>query len=234
MFIWRILFIIACVIFITTVILLNVFRFRKNVYFRNFQKQDFINDKIEGGIKNEYYLTDIDTAKYIKRYALRRSKYDKAIICNYAQPFKYISFYIVCYNKRRKVVNVLQIVEKNTNTSSKIINLDSNTDKVNIYIKKVEDVELNTNVIGTISIGKIKGFSFISAFMLFSLLFMIRHIAIEFLGNKALAYMESIWNYLAIIIIFAISILYFFIMYFFMKKRNCKNRNGGALEYEFY
>ncbi|MCR5461759.1 MAG: hypothetical protein K6E87_01700 [bacterium] len=234
MLIWRILFLVACFIFVTTIIMLNAFKFRKNHYFREYQKQEFLSDKIEAGIKNEFYLTDMETAKYIKRYAIRKSKYDKAIICNYTKPFKYISFFVVCYNKKKKVVNVLEIVEKNTNQSSKIINLSSNTDSVNIYIKKAEDVELNTNVISTISVSNIKRFSFVSAFTLFSFLFMIRHLAIECLRDKALVYMESLWNYISILAIFAISILYFFIMLFFMKRRNSKNRNGGALEYEFY
>ena len=234
MLIWRILFLIACFIFVTTVIILNAFKFRKNHYFREYQKQEFLSDKIEAGIKNEFYLTDMETAKCIKRYAIRKSKYDKAIICNYTKPFKFISFFVVCYNKKRKVVNVLEIVEKNTNQSSKIINLSSNTDSVNIYIKKAEDVELNTNVISTISVSNIKRFSFVSAFTLFSFLFMIRHLAIECLRDKALVYMESLWSYISILAIFAISILYFFIMLFFMKRRNSKNRNGGALEYEFY
>lgn len=234
MLIWRILFLVACFIFVTTIIILNAFKFRKNHYFRKYQKQEFLSDKIEAGIKNEFYLTDMETAKYIKRYAIRKSKYDKAIICNYTKPFKYISFFVVCYNKKKKVVSVLEIVEKNTNQSSKIINLSSNTDSVNIYIKKAEDVELNTNVISTISVSNIKRFSFVSAFTLFSFLFMIRHLAIECLRDKALVYMESLWNYISILAIFAISILYFFIMLFFMKRRNSKNRNGGALEYEFY
>ena len=234
MLMWRIVFLIACFIFVTTIIILNAFKFRKNVYFREFQKQEFISDKIEAGIKNEYYLTEMETAKYIKRYALRKSRYDKAIICNYTKPFKYISYYVVCYSKKKKVLNVLEVVEKNTNNSSKVINLNSATDKVNIYIKKAEDVELNTNVIRTISVSNIKRFAFISSFTVLSFLFIIRHIAIELLGNKALAYTESLWNYLSIVFIFAIAIAYFFIMYFFMKKRNSKNRNGGALEYEFF
>ena len=234
MLIWRIMFLIACFIFVTTIILLRVFKFRKNVYFKEYQEQEFLSDKIEAGIKNEFYLTEMETAKWIKRYAIRKSKYDKAIICNYTKPFKYISYYIVCYNKRKKVINVLEVVEKNTNQSSKIINLNSNTDTVNIYIKKADDLELNTNVISTISVSNIKRFSFISAFALFSFLFIIRHLAIECLTNKALAYMESIWNYLGIGIILFISIVYFFIMYVFTKRRNCKNRNGGALEYEFF
>lgn len=234
MFIWRILFVIACVIFLTTIIILKVFKFRKNVYFREYQKQEFISDKIEAGIKNEFYLTDMETAKYIKRYALRKSKYDKAIICNYTKPFKDISFFVICYNKRKKVIGVLEVSEKNTNQSSKIINLNSATDTVNIYIKKAEDVELNTNVISPISVSNIKRYSLVSAFTLFSFLFMIRHLAIECLTNKALAYMESAWNYIGIAIIFAITVFYFFIMFVFMKRRNSKNRNGGALEYEFF
>ena len=234
MLIWRIIFLIACFIFVSTIIILNVFKFRKNVYFREFQKQEFISDKIEAGIKNEYYLTEMETAKYIKRYALRKSRYDKAIICNYTKPFKYISYYVVCYNKKKKVLNVLEVVEKNTNNSSKIINLNSATDKVNIYIKKAEDLELNTNVIRTISVSNIRRFALISSFTVLSFLLIIRHIAIELLGNKALAYTETLWSYLSIGIIFVIAISYFFIMYYFMKKRNSKNRNGGALEYEFF
>jgi len=234
MLLWRILFVLAIIVFTTTVILLNILKCRKNLYFRDYQTQDFISEKIEGGIKNLFYLTDIETGKYIKRYALRKSRYDKALICNYAKSFKYISFYVICYNKKQKPIDVLEVIEENTNNSSKIINLDKNTDTVNIYIKKAENVEFNTNVIIPISISKIKKFALISSIMLFSLLFMIRHIVIEFLGNKSLPYLESIWNGLGILIILAISIMYFFLAYVLMKKRNCKNRNGGALEYEFF
>ena len=235
MMLWNIMFIISLVIFVISFVLLIIFRFRKNYYFRDYQDQDLMKVSIEGGVKNHYYLTDVDTAKYIKRYALRKSRYDKALICNYANPFKYISYYVVCYSKGKKIINVLEVTEENTNNSSKIINLNKGTDIVNIYIKKAENVELNTNVIRTLSKSKIRAFVALSSVSVFTFLFCIRHLLIVLIArNKALPYMEDIFNYISIIAIFVITILYFALTYFFMKKRNCENRNGGALEYEFF
>ena len=44
--------------------------------------------------------------------------YDKFIVCNYLKPYKKISYFIYCYNKKGKIISIVKFQEKNTNNSS--------------------------------------------------------------------------------------------------------------------
>ena len=232
---WRISVIVALGIFLICLFILGVFKFRKNLYYKAFVQDDnFKTDKV-GGTKNKYFLVLSDTKKYIKRYVIRKSVYENSFICNFNKQYKSITYYIVCYGFGRRVIEVIKVTEKNTNNSSKIIALKQACKNVNIVIRDVDGLLLNTNVIKPLPLKKIKLFALYSGIALMCGLYIVRHIALEIiLGQYCKPYLDGIYNLISIVVILLISLAYYFMSVSTMKKRNCKNRNGGALEYEFF
>lgn len=232
---WRYSALIALAVFAFALLVLMLFRFRKNYYYKAFVQDDnFKTDKV-GGTKNKYYLVVSDTKKYIKRYVIRKSVYENSFICNFNAPYKSITYFLVCYGLGKKVLEVIQVTEKNTNNSSKIIALSRACRNVNIIIRDVDGLELNTKAIKPLPIRKIKLFSLFSGLALMSGLYVVRHIALELiLGKYCKPYLDGIYNLIGIGAILLITIIYYCMCVSTMRKRNCKNRNGGALEYEFF
>lgn len=235
MYAWRLSALIALGLFIFALFILAVFRFRKNLYFKAFVKDDNFKTDSVGGTKNKYYLVLSDTKKYIKRYVIRKSVYENSFICNFNESYKSITYYIVCYLTKKRVLEVIEVTEKNTNNSSKIIALSRACKYVNIVIKNVDGVELNTNVIKPLPLKKIKLFSLFSGLAIMSSLYFVRHLLLEIiLGKFCKPYLDGIYNLIGILVILVITILYYFMSVNTMRRRNCRNRNGGALEYEFF
>lgn len=232
---WRISVLIALIVFVAAIVVLIVFRFRKNVFFKSYVADDnFKNDRV-GGTKNRYFLVLSDTKKYIKRYVIRKSAYENSFICNFNQPYKTITYYIVCYGFNNKPFDVIEVRENNTNNSSKIIALSRACKNVNIVIKSVEGIELNTNVIKPLTIKKIRLYSLVSGLALMSGLYAVRHFLLELvLGKYCKPYLDGIYNLIAIVVIILITIIYYFMSVATMRRRNCRNKNGGALEYEHF
>ena len=232
---WRYSALIALAVFVLSLLILGLFKFRKNLYYKAYVQDDnFKTDKV-GGTKNKFYLVVSDTKKYIKRYVIRKSVYENSFICNFNRPYKSITYYIVCYGLGKHVIEVIQVTEKNTNNSSKIIALSRACRNVNIIIRDVEGLELNTKVIKPLPIRKIKLYSIFSGLALLSGLYFVRHIILELiLGKYCKPYLDGIYNLIGIAAILLIAILYYFMSVSTMRKRNCRNRNGGSLEYEFF
>ena len=232
---WRISVYVALAIFAISILILVIFRFRKNLYYKTYVADDnFKTDKV-GGTKNKYYLVVSDTKKYIKRYVIRKSVYENSFICNFNKPYSSITYFIVCYGYGRKVVEVIEVTENNTNNSSKIIALSNLCKTVNVVVKSVDGVELNTKVIKPLPLSKIRLFTIFSDLAIVSALYCVRHLALEIiLGKYCKPYLDGIYNLIGIAAILLIGIIYYFMCIATMRKRNCKNRNGGALEYEFF
>ena len=232
---WRMSALVALGVFLLALLILGIFKFRKNYYFKAFVQDDnFKTDKV-GGTKNKYFLVLSDTKQFIKRYVIRKSVYENSFICNFNRPYKSITYYIVCYGFGNHVVEVIEVTENNTNHSSKIIALSRACKNVNVIVKNVEGLELNTNVIKPLPLKKIKLYSLFSGFALMSALYAVRHLVLELiLGKYCKPYLDGIYNLIGIVVILLISVAYYFMSVSTMRKRNCRNRNGGALEYEFF
>lgn len=234
MMLWRVLCIIAIVIFITSVIIIVTKGLLRNNYYHDFKEDELLKETRSVNSKNKIFFTSGHTRKYIKRYALCHSAYDKYLICDFNQKYRYISFYVICYNSRKKIKDVLFITESNTNLTSKIISLSTKTKHINIVVKSIDGVDINTNVIKPLSIRKIQAYSLFNSIAFFSLLFIIRHIIIEVLGQEYKeAFLSHIYNILFILGILLLSLINYVYTSHSLRKKNSKYASGGSLEYEF-
>ena len=217
------------------VIFLMIRKYRKNIYYKEYKEDDLFDRQNDYNTKNEYYLVCNESRDYIKRYVIRKSTYEKSLVCNFTKKFGYISYFIVCYGGGKKPISVMRIVERKTSLSSKIIALPKGTKKINIFIQRADDDELNSNIIKPISKMNITLYSIFSSIALFTGLYGIRYIALSLILTKFFVpYLNTFWNYIGIAIMAAIAIVYLLISLSSLILKNTKNRKGGALEYEFF
>lgn len=235
MTLWRTLVLIAFIVLVLIILLLIFEGFLKNRYFHEFKKDELLKKTKSINSKNLIFFTSGETRKYIKRYVLCRSAYDKYIICDYNDKYYEISFYVILYNWRNKPIAVYDITEKNTEKTSKIISVSNNCKFVNVVVKRVNDLEINTNVIKPLSIRKIQLYSLFQSLAIFLGLFIANELIVEIFGGVfKQSYLNSIYNHLFIIAIGVIALINWVVTAKALRKRNCKYTNGGSLEYEFF
>lgn len=235
MTLWRTLSLIAFILLVLIILLLIFEGFLKNRYFHEFKKDELLKKTKSVNSKNLIFFTSGETRKYIKRYVLCRTAYDKYVICDFNDKYKFISFYIILYNWRNKAIAVYDITENDTAKTSKIISVTNNCKFVNIVIKKVDDLEINTNVIKPLTTRKIQLFSFFQSIAIFLGLFVANQLIIELFGGPfKRIYLDGIYNYIAIFLMAIISIINYVVTSKALRKKNSKYTSGGSLEYEFF
>ena len=149
--------------------------------------------------------------------------------------YKIISYYVVAYSKNKKVIDVVEVTEKPYGASSRVISVNRNASYVNIFVKNVDGLEINTNVIKPIPVRKIKYYTACTTVTIFSTLFAVRHLVIlAMCGLHAKDFMYSDVNYIMLAITLVISLLYWLFATISLRKKNHLNRRGGSHEYEFF
>ena len=232
---WNALLIISLILLVGIIVVLIVFRFRKNYYYVAFSKDTLLKTTDDMGIKNHIYSTHGQTAEYIKKYIIRKSVHDDSLVCNFTRGYDEIQYYVIQYNKREKPINVKHIIENNTNHSSKIIVLKKNCMYVNIVIKRVDGLDINTRVIMPISMKNIRWYSLCASAAIFtSSLAISISIAKIVCGIYAKAFLNSPYHLIGVGAILIFAVVYYFISVLNLRRKNSKLRNGGALEYEFF
>lgn len=232
---WRIMCLISIVILVIVLFILVKKNFIKNTYFHEFRKDELYKSTKSKDSINSIYSTCGQTRKYIKRYALTKTNQDRFLVCNYNEDFESISYYIMVYDKKGKVLEVLEVNDTNTSNTSRVLGLHRKCSDVNIYIRSVDNVDINSQIIKPLTKFKINIYSIFSSFAVFLFLFSFRHLIIEIIGTfYAKEYLNSYFNYIAIAVCFLITLLYFVFTIIKLRRRNVKNRNGGALYYEFF
>ena len=134
-FIWRLLSAISAALFLALSVLSLCLRLLKNVYYHDFQDDEFIKDVQTESSKNSIYFTSGETRKYIKKYVICKTLYDKFLVCNFNENFKSISYFVVQYSSRKSVIGVLRVNEQATGDSSKVIALNRRCARVNVIIE---------------------------------------------------------------------------------------------------
>ena len=232
---WEILSAVSLGIFVLTFIFLCVRQYRKNKFYKSFHHDELFKTDKEGGSNNGYYYTSAETRGYIRRYVIRKNIYEKSLICNYDHEYTEVTFFVVCYDFRRKVRDVLEITERDTTKTSKIIPLDERTKYVNIYIKKVDGKEINGRIIRPIPAPKIRLWAFFSSLCIFTFLFTLSHVLIYFISPlHRRQFYNSVINYIIIGTAAVIALIYFFLVLICYRKKNSKTREGGSIEYEYF
>lgn len=234
MTLWNTLCIVSAIVFVVAILILIVFNFRKNVYYKPYEADELYKTTIDAGVKNYIYSTHAETKEYIKRYVIRKSAYDNSIICNFNKNYEQITYFVIQYSRRNKVLSVTEVTERKTNNSSKIITICKRCKNVNIVVKSVEGLELNTRMILPLSTAKIRLFSLFSTLAFLSALFVVRHILVIIICYYySKTFFETIYNYISLIAIFGFSLAYYVLNVLTLRKKSAKSRNGGALEYDF-
>ena len=234
-FIWRILCLAFAALFVIGIIVLLCSRLLRNKYYRDYTDDELIRKTKTTNARNRIYFTSGETKKYIKKYVVCKTAYDKYVVCNFVKKFSSVSYFVVEYNLRKKVIGVKKSVELNTGDSSKVVSLSKHCAHVNIVIASADGVQINTEVIRPLSLAKIRLYAFLKSFVVFAGLFVARHILVEVLGGIYMQfYLASLMNYIAVGASFVLCVLYYFItVVCFRRKNNKARRSGGALEYEF-
>jgi len=241
MLIWRILCLISAVFFVAGVIVLLVTNLTKNKYYRNYHEDELLKKEKSTNSVNSIYLTSGETKKFIKKYVVCKSAYEKYLVCNFAQAFNEIKFYVAQFSRRRKVISVLEVTQRDvTGNSSKIIALRKSCAHVNVVVGSVDGLVINQSYIRPISMVRLRLYAFLKSFVIFTALFVLRHVIIEVIGGSyiygkdvAIQYLNNSLNYIAVGASFALAALGYLITVLCYRRKNGKALNGGALEYEF-
>ena len=232
--IWRILSLASAVLFVVGVVALVCLRLLKNKYYQEYREDELFRSVKTSNSKNSIYLTSGETAKFIKKYVICKTVYERFLVCNFTRRFEEISFFVVQYNKRKKAIGALRITQRDTKDASGVIALDKGCHYVNIVIAKAEETEINANVIRPLAMSRVHLHAAIKGFLLFLSLFVIRHAVLELFGGiYTLQYLENYLNYAAIGGTFVLSLLYYFVEVGCFRRKNLSRLNGGAIEYEF-
>ena len=235
MVLWNTLLIISLSLLVISCLVLLIFKFRKNVYYKVFVEDELFESTYTSGVKTRYFFSPIETRPYISRYVIRSSSFEKALVCNYAKEFKFISYHVVCYSKKKKVIDIVEVNEIPNSHTSRIIPLHRKCRYVNIYVKSADGFVLNSSVVRPIPRKKISLYSFISSVAVFNILFILRHLLIVVLASEnAKDYMFSILNYAAIAIIVLITLFYFGVSMLTLRNNNKKYNYGGMVDHEFF
>ena len=224
----------SALIFIAGIFILIIKKFLKNKYYHVYTADELLkSSKLTNG-KNSVYFTSGETRDYIGKYAICRTEFDKYLVCQFTKKFNEIRYFVLEYTAHGRVLAVQQIDEYNTGLNSKIITLHKRCASVNVVIAKVDDMEINTDVIRPLSRRNIRVYAFVKSFTLFAFLFVVRHIAIEILCKDALGlYLKDMLNYISVGVCFICGLLSYLVTVLCFRRKNVKALNGGAVEYEF-
>ena len=232
--IWRILCTVSAGLFLLGVIVLLCTRLLKNKFYQEFREDELLKTVKTSNSKNSIYLTVGETAKFIKKYVICKTVYEKYLVCNFTKKFDEISFFVVEYTRRRRAFNVLKITQRSTDDASRVIALSKKCKFVNIVICKADENEINDNAIRPLSMTRVRIHAAIKGFMLFLALFVVRHAIVELFGGiYTLQYLENYINFVIIGGSFVLSVIYYFVDVLCFRRRNLNMINGGAIEYEF-
>ncbi len=88
-------------------------------------------------------FVDPITSKYIDRYTIIQSGRQKSCIVQYDTSKKNIKYYIYVYKKNIKIIEVLEIVERNCSSVSSEILLPKKCSKINIKVVEVDGQVVN-------------------------------------------------------------------------------------------
>lgn len=232
--IWRIACLVSAGLFLVGLVALLCARLLRNKYYHTYTEDELMRKTKTTNSKNSIYFTSGETKKYIKKYVVCKSAYDKYVVCNFAKKFSSVSYYVVEYNALKKVIAVKKVSEYKTGESSKVISLNRHCAYVNVVICAADGVQINTDVIRPLSLTKIRLYSFLRSLVVFAGLFVVRHFLIELIGGLYKKfYFTDLMNYIAVGASLLLCVIGYFISVACFRRKNVKTATGGALEYEF-
>lgn len=235
---WRLLVILSVALFILIRVFIRIKKYNKIVYLHQFKeddisKEDFKSNSLTG--HNTVFFTQKNNVAYIKKYVISKSPACTLLICNYARKFKSISYYVLVYNRNKKLIDVLKVHEKDTSTTSKIVGINPKCRYINIVLGSCDDVTINSQLIRAMSKRTIRFSSFLTASCVFLVLFILRHLMLEIIHPIHMrAFYGTIYNVLGVGLFILVAFFSYLLRVRTLKRRNTKLRSGGIYEYEFF
>lgn len=161
-----------CLLVVIAIALLLKLFFKIKVY------HSFKLDKVIQKETDEYQTTllykvgkfaDPITETYISRYTIVTQNKQKSLVVKYNEPLKMIRYNVYLYGASSKLIEVLEVEERNTNEISRDIMLSKKCKKINIEVVAIND-ELVNRQLNKVSLVKIFTYSALSfAFVSLSL-----------------------------------------------------------------
>lgn len=231
---WRILCIVSAVLFVAGMIALAALRILKNKYYHGFTEDELFKREKQTNSRNAIYFTSGETQNYVRKYVLCKTAYDTYLVCNYAKAFQEITYFVVEYTAKKKVLSARKITERGTSETSKVIALSRRCAYVNVIIGEADGAVINSDVVRPLSLTRIRIYALIKNVLVFLGLFVARQVILEIIGMQSMKpYLTSYWNYIAVGASFLLCLIGYFITVKGFRRKNVKALNGGALEYEF-
>ena len=232
---WRLICYVSAGVFATSAILLLCLHLLRNRYYHSYHDDELIKKERTDNSHNSLYFTHGETRKYIKKYVICKTVYDKFLVCNFVGKMKTITYFVMQYSRSKKPVSVVRVDEKVSGDSSKVIALDRRCEYVNVVVGTVDGLTLNAEVIRPLSVAKIRLYSFLKSIVLFAGLMALRHVAVELIAGQTYLrqFLNDIYNYIAVAASFALSFILYFISVKAYRVKNCARLSGGNLVYDF-
>lgn len=228
----------AVVALLGIVVILGVlirFKFLRTEYLYHYQRDHILRTyKVKKNVFDMVYRTKNETGQYIPEYILSKNKKKKYFICNYAEQYQEISFFLYTFDSQLRMKKIMKIKEKNNALTSKMIRLPKKCNSVNILIHTVDGLCINKFAIRRVPRRRIFMFSLLWGLIVFCLLFALRHAIVEYFGSvqKEIFFnsVEGYWSLLACLAVAVLVWLSFMVILSFKNKYIFKKR--GA-KYEF-
>ncbi len=231
---WRILSIVSAVLLVAGMVALACLRILKNKYYHAFEEDELFKREKQTNSRNAIYFTSGETKNYIRKYVLCKTAYDSYLVCNYVKKFQDITYFVVEYSAKKKVISAHKVTESDTSDTSKVIALSRRCAYVNVFIGEVDGVRINSDVVRPLSLTRIRIYALITSVLTFLGLFIARQVVLEIIGMQTMKpYLTSYFNYIAVGASFLLCLIGYFITVKAFRRKNVKALNGGALEYEF-
>lgn len=217
---WRLLTIVFAGIAVLIVLFLLLAHLLKNNYRYNCREDKLLKkEKLKG---SRYLVYEVlgRSAYYIDKYVLKEKGKNLELICDYvSDSYNFISYYVLLFNKRGKLMKIMEVTENNTATCSKSIKLPHKCEKINIVVNHVNEEDLGVKLKADVPLGKIKVFAIFESIALFLFLFALRHVLIEILCfNAQLLFLMSDYNLISIVIIAIFAVINLLLMTGNLKK----------------
>ena len=232
---WRLLTAVFLGVMVFIILLLLLSHMLKNKYGYTCREDKLIKSEKHKGSRYRVYEVLGRSAYYIDKYVLRNHGKNVELICDYINSYVFISYYVLLFNKKGRLMRIMEVTENNTATCSKPIKLPKKCEKVNIVANRVNDEDLGVKLKANVALGNIKAFSIFESIALFCFLFTLRHALIEILCfNSQLLFLMSTYNAISIAIIAVFSIVNLMLLlsnlkrtYGYKKMRKTKKAKGA-------
>lgn len=210
---WRITAVIFLVIGVIILVSLKTNGILNNKYNYNCREDKLVKTKKKGFVKYNVYDVQGRSVDYIDKYIISQKGKNKNLICDYVGKYTEISFYILLFNKSKKLIKIMEFIEYNTANCSKAIKLPKKTAFLNIVVSSVNEESKGISLKGEVSLGKLKLFALLESISIFCLLFAFRHLLIEIICfNSLIIFLDSTYNTISIVILVVFALINYFIL----------------------